>query len=137
MELSDLCGKHILSGIERGVVQITRYSYHTDDANYTKFCLDGVNYMALEDPDDGYRSYLTELYTVDEPCQTIIPPTEVLGVMEDDTNYGKMDVLRFIDIITSKVVLRVGTADTDDYYPYCVQEWIPENLACNIGLKEE
>jgi hypothetical protein len=39
----------------------------------------------------------------------------------------------FTDVVTGKVVLEVGTDNTEDYYPYCVMNWSPENLACNVG----
>ena len=32
-----------------------------------------------------------------------------------------------------KLVLAVGTRDTDDYYPWFEAVFHPDNMACNIG----
>lgn len=135
-ELKDLCGKHCLSGIERGTITKERYGTNYEDCNYIKFCLDGTNYMAVENPDDGYRSYCEDLVETDEPCNVQIPDTDVIGTMQPDDKDGTHDVLQLFDEITGEIVLRVGTRYIDDYYPMCVQEWHPENLACNQkGMK--
>lgn len=41
------------------------------------------------------------------------------------------DILVFVDVKNGKEILKVGTGNTDDYYPYCVLEYTPENLSCN------
>jgi hypothetical protein len=56
-----------------------------------------------------------------------------MGKMKDNDTYSVNDTIQFIDVVTGKVVLEVGTDNTDDYYPYCVMNWYPENLACNVG----
>lgn len=122
MELLDLCGEHILSGIERGQ---TNDTWDGAIANYIKFCIDGINYMAVEDPADGYRSYLNDLYTTEERCKIILPATRVIVIRETD------QIISFVDMGTTKIVLRIGTGDYGDYYPYCIQDWYPENLSCN------
>ena len=53
--------------------------------------------------------------------------------MKDDSDWEKNDTIQFIDVVTGKVVLEVGTDITDDYYPYCVLRWSPQNLAINVG----
>lgn len=132
MELKDLCGKHILSGIETGVVK-----QDGEQCNYIKFCLDGVCYLAVEDPSDGWRSYCQELIITSEPCKIKIPNVEVIGTMNyDEFNERDDDVLTLIDAITGKEVLSVGTLSFDDWYPCCLMEWTPENLSCNIGREE-
>lgn len=126
MELENLVGKHILSGVETGEVERPAWS-GSPKCNYFKFCLDGISYMAVEDPSDGYRSYCDDLEIVDEPCKISIPSTEVVATYRGEGE----DILALIDCETGKVVLEVGTGNTNDYYPYCVMEWSPENLACN------
>jgi hypothetical protein len=41
------------------------------------------------------------------------------------------DVLLLVDAKTGKSVVEVGTANTDDYYPYCVQRFDPAAMAVN------
>ncbi len=41
--------------------------------------------------------------------------------------------IQFFDAVTNKLVLEIGTDNADDYYPYCVMDWHPENLAININ----
>ena len=134
MELKDLIGRHILSGIETGQVMCESFGYE-EECEYIKFTLDGVHYMAVEDPDDGYRSYMRELEISDTPCRYSLPDVEVECHMLPDCvecSYEN-DILVFVDVRNGKEVLSVGTGATDDYYPYCVLNYKPENLSCNEG----
>ena len=131
MELKELCGKHILSGIETGYVEEDEMA-----CGYIKFCLDGIVYMAIEDPDDGWRSYCRELIVSDMPCDIALPDVEVFGVMQDGS-LSRNDVLRLFDTTTAEEVLAVGTEDWDGWYPCCVMRWTPENLSCNVERKKE
>lgn len=132
--LKDLVGRHILSGIETGQVKRTIFGYE-EECNYIKFTLDGVHYMAVEDPDDGYRSYLYDLEISDTPCRYPLPDVAVECHMRPDDveHYEVNDILVFVDVKNGKEVLAIGTGNTDDYYPYCVLDYIPENLSCNEG----
>ena len=133
MELKELVGKHFLSGVERGRTERKSFFGNNGMRDSIKFCLDGVNYVAVEDPCDGWRSLCEELEISETPCKIQIPKTEVLCTMKpDDDRWGvNNDVLVLTDCETGLVVLEVGTANTNDYYPYCVMEWTPENLSCN------
>ena len=95
-----------------------------------KFTLDGITYLVAENPSDGYRSYAEDLEVVDEPCKTPLPNVEVVCTMRED-RFREDDVLVFIDALNGKKILEVGTANTNDYYPYCVMEYTPENMSCN------
>lgn len=133
MELEKLTGKHILSGIELGQKEV-RDSWGYTIGNFVKFTLDGVTYIALENPDDGYRSYMEELEIVDEVCKTKLPDIEVVCSMRHDhtAHLGQDDdILSFVDANNGKEILAIGTANTNDYYPYCVFEYTPENMSCN------
>ena len=132
-ELKDLVGKHILSGIEVGMMEHEDSWGHWEKCNYIKFALDGVNYLAIEDSSDGYRSYMHDLEVSDTPCKIHLPNIEVVCRMQEDDNYERNDVLEFIDVLNGKKILAVGTANYDDYYPYCVLEYTPENMSCNEG----
>ena len=132
-ELKDLVGKHILSGIEVGSMEHDDLWGYREMCSYIKFALDGVNYLAIEDPSDGYRSYMYDLEVSDAPCKIHLPNIEVVCRMQEDNYCERNDVLEFIDVLNGKQILAVGTANYDDYYPYCVLEYTPENMSCNEG----
>jgi hypothetical protein len=132
MELKDLVGLHELSGVDTTTVKV-KWGDHYEDANVVRFVLDGKTYKAIEDPDDGYRSYCKELEVCDEVVSNKFPPQKVMGKMKDNDTDSINDTIQFIDVVTGKVVLEVGTDNTHDYYPYCVMNFSPENLACNGG----
>ena len=117
MELKDLVGKHYFSGFDTIMI---------DDYEVVRFVLDSKTYKATEDPSDGYRSYLSDIEVTNEIVSNTFPPQEVVGVMDN-----KNDLIHFIDTTTGKIVLCIGTADSDDYYPSCVMYFSPENLSIN------
>lgn len=122
MELSKLEGMHIWSGIEVGYNK-------DDDGQYVKFTLDGVTYLAIEDPDDGYRSFMQELQIVSEPCKVSLPN---INVMCHYSEKSDSDILEFYECTTKNLIMRIGTDELDDYYPYCVMEYYPEKLSINL-----
>ena len=126
-QLKDLCGKHILQGIEWQSVE-------NNELNAIAFKLDGIVYLAIEDEADGWRSYCKELKTSNKDVRFHIPDTEVMCSMMKNTFSETNDVLVITDINTGKIVLEVGTKNCDDYYPYCHFEYHPENLVWNKGL---
>ncbi len=127
MELKDLIGGHKLSGVD---VTSEGFNLYGRDGDAVRFILDGKTYKAIEDPDDGYRSYLKELEVTDEKVTTNFPPQSVVGIMKSAGLYDS-DVIQFVDSVTGKVVLEVGTEDVNDYYPCAIIRWSPENLAIN------
>lgn len=132
MELKDLSGKHILSGVDR-ISRKGNWVFDSEDG--IMFCLDGKNYQCFEDPDDGYRSYLRDLATTDEQCRYTFPETEVACYWSCDS--GEDDVLTMRETVNGKIVLRIGTWDVHDWYPCCVMDYHPENLPCNKGLEDK
>lgn len=137
MELRDLAGKHILSGIEVGEKRFGTRLYVIEEQRYVKFTLDGIHYLAVEDPDDGYRSYMEDLQTTDDPCEIPLPNVEAVCHMTEDSKWGNNDILVFVDAANGKEILRIGTGNCYDYYPYCVMEYTPENMSCNDQRKKE
>lgn len=137
MELKDLEGKHIFTGVELGTTKIINFWNKEQEVNYVKFELDGITYMAIEDPDDGYRSYMSDLQT--EEVAPLIHKMQPIAVLckhktEGYNAFGwkeKDNLLEFIDIENGNVFLTIGTADIDDYYPLCVFDYVPENLSIN------
>lgn len=133
MKLMDLVGTHVFSGIETRNREMLKWGRY-EDCRYVKFILDGVTYMALEDPDDGYRSYMEELKVVDEPCKTKLPDIPVYCKYRSTTEDNcAADLLDFYDGANDKCFLTIGTENTDDYYPYCVLRYRPEKLWVNDG----
>jgi hypothetical protein len=96
-----------------------------------RFTLDGITYVATEDPDDGYRSSLRTFAVSAEPTKNAFPPVAVTGRMKSDTQYESNHTLQLVDDVTGEVVLEVGTDNVGDYYPGFVAEWRPELLAPN------
>lgn len=131
MTLKELCGEHVLQGVEYGTVENKDAYAWEDKCGCFKFMLDGVTYCAVEDPDDGYRSYCRDIYVDNTPPRFRIPDTKVIGSMKEDDQWGRNDILVLRDVKTGEVVLEVGTAAYTDYYPAYVAEWHPENLSCN------
>lgn len=134
MELKELCGKHILQGVDRYQFEREVYWGGTETVNAIRFRLDGITYLAVEDPSDGYRSYCEELIAVDDLPRYMIPDTEVVcSMMPDDVGIWSesKDILVITDAMTGLSVLEVGTGNVGDWYPYCHFEYHPENLMCN------
>jgi hypothetical protein len=129
--LESLVGSHCLSGVDR-------LSEPNDDRyepirQVFRFTLDGITYVATEDPDDGYRSSMRTFAVSAAPTKNTFPPVAVTGRMKPDTQYESNHTLQLVDDVTGEVVLEVGTDNVGDYYPGFVAEWRPELLAPNAG----
>lgn len=134
VELKSLIGKHKLSGVDFENESIKRYEWlDLEDCQVVRFCLDGKTYMAVEDPSDGYRSRMQHCLVVNEKPKNRFKAVEVYGVMKGKENYSENDVIQFYDTETNKIVLEIGTSNSDDYYPSWVANWSPENLCLNVG----
>jgi hypothetical protein len=133
MKLEWLVGEHIFSGCEL---------IPGEDFATCLFVLDGNTYKAEEDPEDGYRSWCNDLeITYDRPHYTF-PGIEVICSMKErDCEYEhsshECDILVITDKKNGKLILEVGTNETNSYYPYCVFHYRPENMSCNEDLLDE
>ena len=139
MELKDLIGKHILTGVDLYNKDIKEeYGSGFESCNCISFVLDDITYTAIEDPEDGYRSCMREIKVSKYKVKNIFPEVEVLvRDMGDEKYHTHNDALEFIDIKNGKVILTVGTENTDDYYPYFTSEFVPENMSLNNIIREE
>ena len=125
MELKDLVGKHMLDAVDFSEESVETYSGVFEDCSVCRFRLNGVVYIACEDPEDGYRSTMSELMEDKlAVMKNVFAPIEVIG---KHNGY----IIVFVDTITDKIVLEVGTEDFDDYYPYYVASFHPENMVTN------
>ncbi len=132
MELNDLVGAHILTGVDFESVNQEISTYFYKDCEIVNFVLDGETYTAVQDPDDGYRSCMGEIKKSDAIVKNMFEPCKVFGAMRINDRYGRCDIIDFSDAITSKIVLSVGTENLDDYYPMWIAEFTPENMASNV-----
>lgn len=130
MTIKDFVGIHTLTGVELNrPFQLIKYGFR-EDTLATVFQLDGINYIAIIDPDDGYRSYLCdELETTDQAPRTTFPPIEVFAKLNTRDMFGdESEVLELYDIRNSKLIFMIGTENVDDYYPCAVSAFYPENI---------
>src|ERR1035437_3425986 len=134
MKLEDLIGSHELSGIDETSEEMGGWN-HDESVSVILFILDDITYKAVEDPDDGYRSYMKELVRCDDKVSNVFPPQKVFGKMKGSEEWCVNATIQFFDSETTKLVLELGTDNTDDYYPYCVMHWHPENLSINRETK--
>lgn len=131
MQLDDLIGEHLLSGVEFGVEE-RKSDWYDDHANSITFILDGTAYCAIEDPSDGYRSSMADIYEVPvAKVKNTFEPVKVLGCMRTKGSWGRDDVLELRLASTGEVVFEVGTTNTDDYYPSFVGYFDPAKLPAN------
>lgn len=134
-ELKDLVGLKMLDAVDANIVTPEpRHEWDTPEACDTlSFRLDGVVYVAQEDPSDGYRSMMEDLRTLPDGAEmrNVFQPHQVLAVYRDNRGHNSCEILELIDVVTGKVVLEVGTDNSDDYYPSYVASFQPEHLAAN------
>ena len=124
--LKSLAGAHVFTGVERGILRAN--DLWIPDKNTIRFELDGQVYEAVENPDDGYRSYMEKLVISNEKIKNKIPKTQIVCAYRNDDD---CDLLDFIDCKNGKVFLTIGTKHVGDYYPVCIFEYSPEKLSIN------
>lgn len=112
--------------------------YGADEAALT-FKIDGVVFKVLEDPDDGYRSYLKTVdYTDDNDSIFFRSPLALVRIETyddkgaDDGADQYMNLAnqgyRLVDAIDGHVWLKFGTHNYDDYYPMFVFRHSPKKI---------
>ena len=132
MKLSDIFihGKtYLLSGVSEYVLRADETeNFFDQDATNIAFIIDGKGYVAHEDPDDGYRSMLGELrsFSVDNILNKF-EPVEIYA----EFSYAEKELVKLYDCQTKKIVLELGTDNSDDYYPCFVGSFTPENMVIN------
>ncbi len=98
--------------------------YGADEGDGT-FKVDGVVFKVLEDPDDGYRSYLKTVdYTNEHNSIFFKSPLALVKIetyddQDEDNGYINQanQGYRLVDVVDGHVWLRFGTHNYDDYYP--------------------
>ena len=143
----------LLSGVWRETQTLPEEDY-MDVAAHLFIMLDGVIYDVMEDPDDGYRSYMDAIYVRDlMPLNIWTPAEPVIGKLCDKdsdrwcTSYhgdytyrnDRCNILELWSTVTNKCVVEFGTDFVDDYYPSFVDAFHPQNMSfnCNENLFKE
>jgi hypothetical protein len=127
IEWDSLVGEHELSGVDRYNAEIQGY-WGARNAEAISFTLDGITYTAVEDENDGYRSAMDRLSRSDVVLKNTFPPVRVIARMAPSDRWETHEVLELINPKNGQTVLKVGTGNVDDYYPYFVATFNPENL---------
>jgi hypothetical protein len=87
--------------------------------------LDNKIWEAIEDPGDGYRSYLQSVEETSDYTGIFFPePLAKVIVVRVNRNYFKG--YEIIDVKDNHVWLKIGTDNTDDYYPWFVFDYQPK-----------
>jgi len=126
-KLDTLIGCHVLTGVNFDTCYVEE---DIGDASVMNFVLDGVMYSAIEDASDGYRSSMSELRVTTVRAtrkMNMFSPCNVIGSMR----VGDSWILDLEDVETKKIVLSVGTDQSDDWYPWFVSKFSPENMSSN------
>ena len=131
MELKALVGEHLLDAVDFSNVQVKTWGDQFEPCQVIRFRLDGMVYIAVEDPEDGYRSHMKDLtVSAYATMENVFAPVKVVGRHREQGRCGDNDdVLELIAADTGKVVLEVGTENSDDYYPLFVAAFYPGTLA--------
>jgi len=136
--LESLVGKHKLSGVDRLIDE--DLAAQLGPANAFRFVLDGKTYIAVEDPEDGWRSAMKELYISDDPVTNQFSPIEVEATLVVGRRLqdwlgrdmgNEHQILQLRDVMTGKLILEVGTVDVNDWYPQFVAWFDPTGMYVN------
>lgn len=107
--------------------------YYGADSGDNTFNIDGVVFKVLEDPDDGYRSYLNTVdYTNEHNSIFFKSPLALVRIetydIREDSEYLSQanQGYQLVDIADDHVWLRFGTHNYDDYYPMFIFNHYPK-----------
>ena len=107
--------------------------YYGADEGDNTFKVDGVVFKALEDPDDGYRSYLSTIDYTDEHNSIFfrsplaLVRIETYDMRNDDEYLSQANQgYRLVDVVDGHVWLKFGTHNYDDYYPMFIFSHTPK-----------
>jgi len=127
-------GKHILTGVNYYHFRFD-WMWENECANGVCFILDDKHYYALEDPDDGYRSYMYIKEADKKICKRTFPPQEVyvknFEYRDNEWHDGPTDALYIMNADDNSIILKLEETHWDSYYPSANWEYHPENLSIN------
>lgn len=139
ISLQDLTGRHILTGWGREMGSISYRRITSARPEYTPekfyFTLDGITFVAEEDPDDGYRSLLGSIHNLDVVPELLPQSYTQIPYVEVVCDFGILpqheEILYMDDAVTGKTIVELGTDYTDNYYPCFIANIYPENIHYN------
>lgn len=94
----------------------------------TRFRIGGMTLEAIEDPNDGYRSYLDSIVVRDDSdCIFFHHPIARVKIEEaEQGQWNSFSGYALVDADDGHVWLRIGTDNYDDYYPCFTFEYKPK-----------
>jgi hypothetical protein len=100
---------------------------------------ESITVFVFEDPNDGYRSSATppliahcSMYEYAGTGEYIRVPVLISFLSYE---HGNAEGIEVHDRRNGKLILQLGTNNTDDYYPYFTAEWKPENIEGNEEIQ--
>ena len=129
-------------------VSLVNYKMDDYDDEYSQYeeavllTIDGKNYIAMTDPDDGYRSYGCFFETEKYRQTNAFPPQRVFVKNIYDTSFEEESQMYYqyegIEIynMSGENILRVGTDISDAYYPMACFKYNPQNLPINKQVSD-
>lgn len=128
--LQELVGRRVMDHTPSTDV---RHPFDVDSCGIA-FTLDGVTYLCFEDGNDGYRSSAGPLLSYPGmpyemggwQGEYVRWPVICSWLEREEGEWrGACEILDVRHADTGAVLLRVGTENTDDYYPSFVADWNP------------
>ena len=123
--MQNLTGLHKLSGFDDNIPD----KENLEDG--VCFILDGEKYQVYTNPDDGWRSYISELFKEDVQCANRFESEDVFVVYEESSDFKGIKMYT----MSGKIIVELGTSNWDDWYPCAINHFYPENLAINKKLQ--
>lgn len=136
ISIRDITGNFLLTGVGFNAIPNNEEFREFNECNTITIILDDIPFTFVEDPQDGYRSTLDKVF-VGGDVQTKFEPIEVCFEYRETSEYhSESDLIYGFDkniegCKNQDACLIIGTDNTDDYYPFYVATWNPENLYVN------
>lgn len=133
MKLKEFKGRHWLSAVEYSQHQMRDEEEDWEDfGNDCLVCIDGINYLMIEDLNDGYRSNMLDPEITDREIKNTFLAQEVFIRHRKDGSYSgeAADVIEIYSM-QGDLILEVGTENIGDYYPGAIFGYYPENMDIN------
>lgn len=92
----------------------------------SEFKLNEVVYEAIEDPDDGWRSYLSSIEVKESNGIFFKQPLAKIKVIKTENNDSDFDGFALVDVVDGHVWLQIGTDHSEDWYPSFTFHYSPK-----------